>query len=211
MGTNSLYYNSTGYSNSAFGYASLYNNNANYNSAFGYNSGTGILTGSNNTTIGYNAQVPSGLLSNQVRIGNSSISYAGIQVAWTITSDRRWKQNILPSKLGLGFISKLNPVSYTRINDEKQKTEYGLIAQEIEEVLKEEGVDNSAMITVTDEGNYELRYNDLLAPMIKAIQELNEENEKLKIKNQNLEERLAKLEKMMFEVNQVKEVNSVEK
>jgi hypothetical protein len=155
--------------------------------------------------------VPSGLLSNQVRIGNSSISYAGIQVAWTITSDRRWKQNILPSKLGLGFISKLNPVSYTRINDEKQKTEYGLIAQEIEEVLKEEGVDNSAMITVTDEGNYELRYNDLLAPMIKAIQELNEENEKLKIKNQNLEERLAKLEKMMFEVNQVKEVNSVEK
>jgi len=53
----------------------------------------------------------------------------------------------LTSNLGLGFISKLKPVSYTRINDENQKTEYGLIAQEIEEVLKEEGVNNSAMIT----------------------------------------------------------------
>jgi hypothetical protein len=65
-----------------------------------------------------------------------------------------------------------------------RKTEYGLIAQEVEEVLKQEGVENSAMITVTDEGNYELRYNDLLAPMIKAIQELKAENDKLQEKFQ---------------------------
>ena len=50
---------------------------------------------------------------------------------------------------------------------------------------------------------YELSYNDLLAPMVKAIQELNEENEKLKsqneklqVKNENLEERLTKYEQM---------------
>jgi hypothetical protein len=188
MGTNSLYYNSTGYSNSAFGYASLYNNDANYNSAFGYGSGTGILTGSNNTTIGYDAQVPSGINSNQVRIGNTSVTYAGIQVAWTITSDRKWKENIITSPLGLKFITKLDPVSYTRKNDESKKTEYGLIAQEVEEVLKEEGVDNSAMITVTDKGDYELRYNDLLAPMVKAIQELKAENDALKKRIEILEE-----------------------
>jgi len=112
-----------------------------------------------------------------------------VQVAWTITSDRRLKSNIGNSNLGLNFISKLRPVSYTRNNDQQQKTEYGLIAQEIEEALKEEGVNNPAMITVTDEGNYELRYNDLLAPMIKAIQEL-------KVENDELKEKLTKLEQM---------------
>ncbi|MBK7175261.1 MAG: tail fiber domain-containing protein [Bacteroidales bacterium] len=41
------------------------------------------------------------------------------------------------SDLGLEFINKLNPVSYTRLNDEKQKTEYGFIAQELEETLQQ--------------------------------------------------------------------------
>jgi hypothetical protein len=143
-------------------------------------------------------------------MGNSGITYAGIQVAWTITSDKRWKQDILPSNLGLGFISKLNPVSYTRINDEKQKTEYGLIAQEIEEVLKTEGVDNSAMITITDEGNYELRYNDLLAPMIKAIQELKTENDKLNEKLEKFEQvqelLVNEIEKLKLRDTDTKEV-----
>ncbi len=189
FGFQSLYTNSTGGFNSAFGYNSLYNSTGNYNTAIGLLSGSAITTGFNNTAIGYDAQVPTGTLSNQVRIGNTAVTYAGIQVAWTITSDRRWKENILPSSLGLSFISKLNPVSYTRKNDENGKTEYGLIAQEVEEVLKEEGVENSGMLTITDEGMYELRYNDLMSPMIKAIQELKTENDELK-------ERLAKYEEV---------------
>jgi uncharacterized coiled-coil DUF342 family protein len=47
-------------------------------------------------------------------------------------------------------------------------------------VLKDLGIENHAMLTITDEGMYELRYNDLIAPMIKAIQELKEQNEQLK-------------------------------
>ena len=53
------------------------------------------------------------------------------------------------------------------------------------------------MLTITDEGMYELRYNDLIAPMIKAIQELEIENKELKTKNQELAERLSILEAMM--------------
>ena len=49
-------------------------------------------------------------------------------------------KKILILDLGLDFISKLNPVLIHRINDENQKIEYGLIAQELEEVLKEVGV-----------------------------------------------------------------------
>ncbi len=208
FGSYSLFSNTTGNGNSAFGRSSLYVNSTGYNnSAFGTNSLSFNSTGSNNTAVGYNAQVPSGSSSNQVRIGNTAVTYAGVQVAWTVTSDRRWKRNILPISLGLGFISKLNPVSYIRKNDESKKTEYGLIAQEVEEVLKQNGVESSGMLTITDKGMYELRYNDLIAPMIKAIQELKIENEKLKvekddevaelkIKNHNLEERLAKYEEM---------------
>lgn len=226
----SLYLNTTGYSNSAFGDQSLYLNTTGYlNSAFGdlalFSNSTGVgntalgsgalynnTTGSNNTAIGNNAQVPSGTSNNQVRIGNTGVTYAGIQVAWTVTSDLRWKKNILPLNLGLDFIAKLNPVSYIRNNDEKGKTEYGLIAQEVEEVLKLEGIENTGMLTITDRGMYELRYNDLIAPMIKAIQELSEENQTLKVKNQNLEERLSNFEKIQSELAlQIEKLKSTEK
>jgi len=180
FGTGSLALNTTGIDNSAFGFNSLSLTTGNQNTAIGSMAGDNITTGSNNLAIGYDAQVPSGTSNNQVRIGNTSITYAGIQVAWTVTSDRRYKDNITPIGLGLGFISKLNPVSYFRKNDEKGRIEYGLIAQEVEQVLKECGIENHAMLTITDEGMYELRYNDLIAPMIKAIQELKEQNEQLK-------------------------------
>ncbi len=181
FGMNSLFSNSGGTNNTAIGNRSLlYNSTGSFNTAVGNLAGFYLTSGSNNTIIGQDAQVPSSTANNQVRIGNTDITYAGIQVAWTITSDRKWKENIITSPLGLKFISRLNPVSYIRKNDESKKAEYGLIAQEVEEVLKDEGAENSAMITVTENGDYELRYNDLLAPMIKAIQELNDENAKLK-------------------------------
>jgi hypothetical protein len=200
-GFNALSSNTTGSWNSAYGLESMLQNvSGNSNTAFGTYAGVNITTGNNNIALGYFVEMPSGTSNNQVKIGNSQISYAGIQVAWTISSDRRWKSNILASSLGLGFISKLKPVSYTRINDESQKTEYGLIAQDIEETLMEEGVENSAMLKITDEGMYELRYNDLIAPMIKAIQELKAENDKLKAQVESLrsvEERLEKLEELL--------------
>lgn len=77
-------------------------------------------------------------------------------------------------------------MSYTRINDESQKTEYGFIAQEVEDGLKESGIFNSGMITIDDNGNYEMRYNDLLAPMVKAIQELKAQNDIMKVETEKL-------------------------
>lgn len=207
FGAYSLYSNTSGYSNSAFGWNTLRNSlgigntslgnesfysltNGDFNTAVGYFSGHDFSSGSNNIIIGYNAQVPNSTGSNQVRLGNAAITYAGIQVAWTVTSDRRWKENIKPSNLGLNFITQLNPVSYTRKNDEAQKTEYGLIAQDVEEVLKADGIENTGMLNVTDEGMYELRYNDLIAPIIKAIQELKKENDELVDRIKILEQKL---------------------
>ena len=198
FGSGSLYENITGSQNSAFGVSSLYNNTGQQNSAFGYSAGSSITTGSNNIAIGYNAQVAVGTNSNQIRIGNASITLATTQIAWTTSSDKRWKSGIADSDLGLIFISKLRPVSYTRKNDEQQRSEYGFIAQEIEEALKASEVENTGMLTIDDAGMYQLRYNDLLAPMVKAIQELKKEKDDevltLRSENDALKQRMSNYE-----------------
>jgi trimeric autotransporter adhesin len=171
-GNYALYSNTTGYANTANGAGALYDNNTGINNtALGHQAGSFITTGSNNTAIGTDAQVPTATASNQVRIGDANVTYAGVQVAWTITSDKRWKSNIQNSNLGLDFISKLRPVSYFRNNDESKKLEYGFIAQELEEALNHAGVTNNGIVSKDSKGMYGVRYNDLMAPMVKAIQE----------------------------------------
>ena len=51
------------------------------------------------------------------------------------TSDKNVKDNITESDLGLDFVNKLKPVSYKF--KEKTRTHYGLIAQDIEDVLSD--------------------------------------------------------------------------
>ena len=113
------------------------------------------------------------------------------------TSDRNKKENIAVSDLGLSFVNKLKPVSFKRKG--KTRTHYGLIAQDIETLLSDIGkstTDFAAFIkteiteekyddarSVPDGKNvgdimtpahtaYGLRYNEFIAPLIKAIQEL---------------------------------------
>ena len=188
-GTDALYANTIGSSNTASGGSALLaNTTGNFNVAIGNSALSSVTTGSNNIGIGNNTQVPTATASNQVRIGNALITYAGIQVAWTITSDRRLKTDIKKSELGLGFIKKLNPVSYTRMNDSAKKTEYGFIAQEVEETLKNLGLSNTGMVSKDDKGMYSVRYNDLFAPMVKALQEQQGIIEADKAKIKTLEE-----------------------
>ncbi|PKP49510.1 MAG: hypothetical protein CVT94_04920 [Bacteroidetes bacterium HGW-Bacteroidetes-11] len=209
IGHSALSSNTTGNNNTATGVDALELNTTGYNNtAMGLLALSNTTTGNNNTGLGFDARVPAATASNQVRIGNTAVTYAGVQVAWTITSDIRWKENVQTSDLGLHFINSLNPVSYERKNDENKKTEFGFIAQELEKTLQEFNVTNSGMLTKDDEGMLSLRYNDLIAPMVKAIQELKTENDALKLKNSSLkaeienlnsgnnktEERLEKLE-----------------
>lgn len=103
------------------------------------------------------------------------------------TSDIRLKTNVLESALGLEFINKLNPVSYKFIEGSKEvvdgdivslpgsRTHYGLIAQEVKEVLDEAGVDFAGWVLLDkDDENSEqaLRYEEFISPLIKAVQEL---------------------------------------
>jgi len=80
--------------------------------------------------------------------------------------------------------------------------ESGFMAQEVAQVAKELGYEfNGVDAPKNDKGYYGLRYGQFVVPLVKAVQELNEkleqkdaENDQLRAKLLELEERIAKLE-----------------
>jgi hypothetical protein len=148
-----------------------------------------------------------------------------------VYSDKRAKTKIETSDLGLDFINKLKPVSYKykdvkiltdklknldgdeenedRENDELEitkethgRTHYGMIAQDVEEVLKGKDfggfVDPNYALDDEDEGKGELhmslRYEEFISPMIKAIQEVDDKIEDLEKYKKFSAGRVSKLE-----------------
>ena len=117
------------------------------------------------------------------------------------TSDAREKTEILPSDLGLNFINDLNPVSYKFIVGENReikdengnnvldengaptyeaipgtRSHYGLISQEVKQAIDLHTQKDFAGWTLNDpldpNSGQGLRYSELIAPLIKAVQEL---------------------------------------
>jgi hypothetical protein len=126
--------------------------------------------------------------SNTYDCGLASLYWKNVRsAAYPAVSDGRLKKDIKPSNLGLGFINKLNPVSFKFISSPDVlegnvivdnggvREHYGLITQDVKKVLDEEGV-NGAMWSLADVKDPESRqflcYNELISPMIKAIQDL---------------------------------------
>ncbi len=164
-----------GYYNTAVGKEALRNNTSGYrNVALGFDAMSYNTTGSNNIAIGSHAQVPNNTGDYQVRIGSNGITYAGIQVPWTITSDKVWKENIRTLPYGLDLVMQLKPVDYIRKNNKKQTREMGFIAQDVEKLLSKIGYYDQGVLTKDDDGHLSLRYNDLISLLTKAIQEQQE-------------------------------------
>ena len=184
---------------------SISHGDADRNTAVGHAAGDAITDGLNNTCIG-NETDPSasgainqtvigngttGVVNNSVTLGNSSVTkvymsqdgdgemYANGTIN---TSDKRLKENINDTDLGLSFVNALRPVSYKFINDKKpEKLKYGIIAQEVQEVLKESS--NEDFAGITDKGDYlGADYVQFIAPLIKAVQELTAKVEALEKK-----------------------------
>ncbi len=216
VGSNSLYNNISGDTNTAIGYESLYantsgNNNTGIgaytlntnqsgdaNTAIGYYANVADLF-TNSTVIGHNISVSN---SNKIRIGNpdndadpnngGATAIIEGQVAYSTPSDLRLKENINDIDLGLEFIKKLRPVSYTLKGG--KGTDYGFIAQEVETAI---GKDTNLVLTDnTDFRGKTMRYTELIAPLTKAIQEQQEEIEEYKKQIENYEKRVEILEEL---------------
>lgn len=190
LGYLAMYSSQTGSGNTAIGMEAFrYLKSGTNNTAMGYAAGTHdpemVIT--NATAIGFSTKVNA---SNKVRIGNTEVTVIEGQVPFTSSSDQRLKEDIQIVDKGLDLINDLTPVSYKRINNKAGTVEMGLLAQDVAATLAKYGLSDSGMVHQANEDAYmSLRYNDLLAPMIKAIQELSEESKTLHAQTKSLKEK----------------------
>jgi hypothetical protein len=177
----------------AVGYRALRaNTTGTGNTAVGNLAGSTLTTGTNNTLIGQSAAPSAVTVSNQITLGNSSISALRCQVT-TISalSDQRDKTDIVDTGYGLDLINKLRPVEFTwdtRDGAVTNKPDLGFIAQELAAV--EDEYDDAERLRFTLRDNpekLEATPGRLLPILVKAVQELS-------AKNAELEARLEKLE-----------------
>lgn len=187
IGRSTLLGNTYGSYNTGIGNMALHlNKNGSFNTAIGYGASVDALDLSNTTTVGNGAKVYS---SNRVRFGNENVVLIYGQVPFSSIHDQRILENSAPLSVGLDLINKLKPTAYTRKGDSAQKTEWGIIAQDLQLTLNQLNLTDTGIIQSdnTQEQILLLRYTDLMAPMIRAIQELAQENKNLKNRIERLE------------------------
>lgn len=174
--------------------------------ATGVGSGTGTavvyVTYTNDTLLGYGTAVTG---SNQVQLGNASTTtyaYGAVQNR----SDNRDKADVRPTELGLNFINALRPVdfkwdyrdAYRDFDSEgnvvelpqdgsrkRNRFHHGLIAQEVKMACDAVGVDFGGYQDHSIQGGKDvlsIGYEELIAPLIKAVQQLSTEVAELKAK-----------------------------
>ena len=164
------------------------------NTALGGNALSALTTFTNCTGLGFDSAVTG---SNQVQLGNSSTTtyaYGAVQNR----SDARDKTDIRETTLGLDFIRALRPVDFRwdyredygwgEKDGSKKRTRFhhGLIAQEVKASCDAAGVDFGGYQNHAASGGKDvmsLGYEELIAPLIKAVQQLAAEVEKLKVKS----------------------------
>jgi len=227
LGSESGIYTSSGSNNVCIGYSAGRRSSGSGNVFIGYNANN---TGGSTVSYSNCIAVGDGVLvsgNNQIRIGNSSATsfYAtGIYSSTTAnaanlymyssgrivrsTSSKRYKKDISPLEINTSDIYKLNPVSFTEINDNKRH--FGLIAEEVAKVIPElaefarekdvvKGSESEELIP--DAVRYSLLSVLLLQEVKKhetTIQMQTGQINKLNAKNKDLELRLIKLEELIL-------------
>jgi len=194
VGFQSLYWNTTGSNNSVIGNKAGYNNTTASNNTF-IGSNTNIsptnATWTNSAALGYGALITA---SDQVVLGNSSITSLNCQVQ-TITSlsDARDKKNIQPLTIGITFVEKLTPVKFEwnmRDGGKVDIPEIGFVAQDLQQVQQETGIVVPGLVSDSNPDRLEASYGTLVPILVKATQDLSEQVTELKIANATLQSQL---------------------
>ena len=144
---------------------------------------------------------------NRITLGDENIVESNIQVDWTVASDERDKTDFTALDLGLGFVNALAPVTYkldkrskygdkyaadydlnAQVPDGTHKEDWldiGFKAQEVEALEIAAGykiADKTNLTTsLTGDGKqYGIQYSKFVPILVKAVQELSAEIDKLK-------------------------------
>ena len=112
-----------------------------------------------------------------------------IQYTGTIVdvSDRRLKENLLPVSAVSSQLLQLQAYSYNMIGNKEKRREYGLIAQEVQQVFPE-------LVSVVDpeQGHLGVSYIQLVPLLLEAVKELKAENKDLASQIQELKAMITK-------------------
>jgi Chaperone of endosialidase len=170
IGHRALYNNTNGVLNTAVGADSLSSNtDGALNTAVGTGAGSGVSTASNVTCIG--AFVAGADVDHSCFIGN----IRGVQTQnsdavpvlidsagqlGTASSSRRFKHNIKPMDKASESLLALKPVTFCYKNDKTNKTQFGLVAEEVAKV-------NPDLVVRDDNGEiYTVRYEAVNAMLL---------------------------------------------
>ena len=212
IGQASLYSNNANH-NTAVGESAAEFTIGSSNTAVGSQAMYNLTTGTDNTIIGYNSNASIVNATNQIVIGSGVVGHANNTVtigsisgkiynsyttsaAWTQTSDGRLKNIIAKDSLGLSFINRLNPITYTwkpsndlpidnpyyNATNNKDTTTviHGFVAQEIKAALDAENCSTFNGWVKGDDGIEGISREMFINPLVKAIQELSAQIEILK-------------------------------
>ncbi len=120
-------------------------------------------------------------------------------IAGTCPSDARYKRDIRPVAPMLSRISQLRPVNFYWRSEEfpdknfGKEDSYGLIAQEVEQVLPE-------LVATSEQGFKSVHYSKLPLLTLQAIKELKSDNDALQQQNARQQQLLNALQKRLTTV-----------
>ncbi|HSM51120.1 MAG TPA: tail fiber domain-containing protein [Thermoanaerobaculia bacterium] len=138
-------------------------NTGSYNTFVGIAGATADV--SNCTAVGMDAYCSA---TDQVRLGNFYVTSIGGKVGWSTLSDARAKTDVSDLEMGLDLVLALRPVSFRYVSG-NGRLDFGFLAQDVEAVLGD--AYNVVDVGGDADRTLSLRYADLIAPLVKAVQE----------------------------------------
>ena len=177
----------------AVGYYCLYNSGDNNNTAIGNGAGSTLTTGWNTVCVGYNAQPSAYNAYDEITLGNGGIAALRCHVGSITTfSDIRDKKNVRDLTLGLDFLMNVRPRQFNwdrrdwyengKADGSKmeKKPTAGFVAQELDQAQTKANAEWLNLVLKSNPERLEATSGNLLPVMVKAIQELKNENDELK-------------------------------
>lgn len=103
-------------------------------------------------------------------------SYVYLKYQPKVSSDESVKDDIKSNDLGLSFIMDVDTKKFKLESDrpEKEPTQYGIVAQQLLAALGRQGLkeEDISLVTKGSDGIYDVEYTQLIAPTIKAVQDI---------------------------------------
>jgi hypothetical protein len=181
-------------SNTGVGYAAMQQlATGQNNTGIGAIAGNALESGDNNICIGFDADVSSASVSNQIKLGNGSISdLRCADTSISSSSDERDKSNIVDIPLGVDFLKTVRPVSFDWTRRDGHKVgvkDFGFVAQELKIAADAtDYADHMRLVHNDDPDNLEADPMKMFPILVKAIQELSAKNTALEARVKALED-----------------------